>query len=49
MVFLLQLSCTIEGTYKNGKVELAELPAHVNQSRWNRKNGNPTLETLQEI
>ena len=24
---------TIEGTYKNGKVELAEKPAQVNQSR----------------
>jgi hypothetical protein len=24
---------TVEGTYKNGKVELAEIPAQVNQSR----------------
>jgi hypothetical protein len=24
---------TIEGTYKNGKVELAEIPLQVNQSR----------------
>ncbi len=24
---------TVEGTYKDGKVELAELPAQVNQSR----------------
>jgi hypothetical protein len=30
---IIAVMLTIEGTYKNGKVELAETPAQVNQSR----------------